>query len=60
MKLRPSEKYKINQLAGIFYQMHGCKVKIGYDFSKSEHPQEKSMWRMALYSYKHWILQNDN
>lgn len=59
MKLRVIEKYRVNQLAATFYQMHGYEVEMGYDFSKATHPQEKIMWRTALYSYKYWVLQKD-
>jgi len=40
-------KFKINRLAWLFYRMHGYNVEIGYDFSKSKHPQEKLMFEMA-------------
>lgn len=38
----------LNVLAGRFYKMHGYVGKDGFDFSLSEHPQEKMMYQMAL------------
>lgn len=55
MKLNTVQRWEINALARMFYEMHGYKVEIGFDFSKSQHPQERGMWLMALESYKYWV-----
>ena len=53
-KMNVMVKYEINRLAAKFYRMHGCGIHGMHDFSKSTHPQEQSMWNLALASYIHW------
>lgn len=40
-----------NALAKLFYKMHGCEVPEGYRFDKAKHPQERSMWNLAVTAY---------
>jgi len=41
-----------NELARKFYSMNGCKVKKGFNFESSCHPQERLMWDMAVKAYE--------
>ncbi|WP_180208800.1 hypothetical protein [Vibrio parahaemolyticus] len=38
----------LNVLAGRFYALHNYIERDGFDYSKSNHPQEQLMYRMAL------------
>ncbi|EOW9224980.1 hypothetical protein [Vibrio cholerae] len=38
----------LNLLAARFYALHGYTPPISFDYSKSQHPQELLMYRMAL------------
>lgn len=49
---------KANDLARKFYYMHGYEVKEGYRFDKATHPQEVSMWNMAVVSFE-FLLETD-
>ena len=40
-------KDQLNRLAGQLYCLQGYSVEVGFDFTKSKHPQEKSMFAMA-------------
>lgn len=40
-----------NELARIFYRMHGCDVAAGFRFDRADHPQEQSMWYLAAAAY---------
>lgn len=42
-----------NALARTFYRMHGYQVPEGYRFDKAHHPQERTMWAMAVEAYEH-------
>ena len=41
------KKREINSLAKLFYQMKGCQVFDGYDFSIANHQEEKGCWNQA-------------
>lgn len=45
---------ELNELARELYQQHGYEVKEGFDFSASNHPQEKLMYKLAELSYDFW------
>lgn len=53
-KLGVMLRFRINQLARLFYKLHGYNVEEGYDFSKAVHPQEKLMWEMAELAFEYW------
>jgi hypothetical protein len=40
-----------NGLARTFYKLHGCEVREGYRFDEAVHPQEQSMWLMAIAAF---------
>lgn len=40
-----------NDLAREFYKLHGYDVPAGYRFDQATHPQELSMWQMAMVAY---------
>lgn len=42
-----------NELARLFYKMHGYEVEDGYRFYEAHHPQEIGMWNMAVAAYEH-------
>ena len=42
-----------NELARVFYQSHGCEVPEGFAFHEATHPQERSMWDLAVMAYEH-------
>ena len=42
-----------NELAREFYACLGHKVPKGYRFDRATHPQEQSMWEMAVIAYEH-------
>lgn len=42
-----------NQLARLFYKSHGYEVPDDYRFYDARHPQELSMWNMAVLAYDH-------
>lgn len=42
-----------NALAREFYGMFGCQVPEGYRFDAATHPQEQSMWNLAVAAYYH-------
>jgi hypothetical protein len=44
---------RCNDLAGIFYRIHGYRVEAGYRFDRASHPQEQSMWNLAATAYEH-------
>ena len=41
-----------NALARIFYSLLGYQVEEGYRFDQAKHPQEVTMWRMAVIAYE--------
>lgn len=41
----------LNDLAAKFYSIQGYESKPNFDFSTSQHPQEQSMYLMALTAY---------
>jgi hypothetical protein len=41
-----------NALARVFYGMLGYQVEPGYRFDQATHPQEQSMWNMAVVAYE--------
>lgn len=45
---------QLNTLARKFYEMSGCEVEEGYDFSEATHPAEEGMWNLAEVSYDFW------
>lgn len=40
--------HSLNVLAGRFYALHNYEEREGFDYSKSQHPQEVRMYQMAL------------
>lgn len=47
------DKHKaLNALAREFYKIYGYVTPEGYDLSKSKHPQELLMYKMAEYAYQ--------
>ena len=42
-----------NMLARTFYKAHGYEVDEGYKFYEATHPQEVSMWNLAVMAYEH-------
>lgn len=42
-----------NDLARAFYKAHGYEVKDDYRFYEATHPQEVSMWNLAVMAYEH-------
>lgn len=44
----------LNALARKFYLAHGYEVSTDYDFERAVHPQEQSMWTLALIAYAHF------
>lgn len=42
-----------NVLAREFYKVHGYDVPEGFKFHESSHPQEQSMWNLAVMAYEH-------
>jgi hypothetical protein len=40
-----------NELARKFYLAHGNQVDEGYRFDRATHPQEQSMWNLAVIAY---------
>lgn len=45
-------KDRLNRLAAEFYYCMGYKVRDGFDFTKSKHPQERMCYRMAEIAYE--------
>ena len=41
-----------NELARVFYQSHGYEVPKGFAFHEATHPQERSMWNLAVMAYE--------
>jgi hypothetical protein len=42
-----------NALARAFYSAHGYEVPEDYRFDQALHPQERSMWDLAVIAYDH-------
>ena len=42
-----------NQLARLFYEMHGCEVPDDFKFYDAHHPTETGCWNMAVAAYSH-------
>ncbi len=42
---------RCNELARLFCEAHGYQVEKGYDFSAATHPQERSMWNLAVIAF---------
>ena len=42
-----------NALARSFYEMHGNEVDDDFKFYEAHHPQEVSMWNLAVHAYDH-------
>lgn len=49
--MNEKKKRKINALALLFYQMSGCHVDSGYDFSAAHHPAEAGCWNQAIVAW---------
>jgi len=49
---------KCNDLARTFYQAYGYEAPEDFKFYNSRHPQELSMWELAVIAYDH-IAQTD-
>lgn len=47
-------RLRINNLARVFYAMHGYNVAPGFDFSSAVHPMERLMWEQAKISFDYW------
>lgn len=41
-----------NELARQFYALQGYEVPEGYRFDQAFHPQERTMWAMAVHAYE--------
>lgn len=52
---RKKIKNRLNRLAAEFYLLMGYKVKDGFDFTKSQHPQEKMCYYMAEIAYEEFM-----
>lgn len=48
-------KDRLNELAGKFYEVFGYKAKDGFDFTQSQHPMEKTMYKMAELAYEEFM-----
>jgi hypothetical protein len=40
------------ELAELFYRAHGFEVPKGFAFHASSHPQEQSMWNLAVIAFE--------
>jgi hypothetical protein len=55
-----SSKFEeINECARMLYELHGCEVEEGYDFSTAHHPQEKMMFAIAVKTANFWFAKRD-
>lgn len=43
----------LNALARKFYAAHGYQIGSEYDFERAVHPQERSMWTLAVIAHEH-------
>jgi len=54
-KVKQAEMHaKFNECARMLYEAHGYNTPVGFDFSKSPHPHEQSMFAIAVKTYNFW------